>query len=572
MLSKQHTQKIEERQRLSMAIIIVFLMLASSLLAIVQTVHDGPESSRATQLVDGGSLGMTPVQSTEQGGQGGWDGVHDSRYDMAHEALSNIMWSDPGVSAGIIVDLSVLEAVIPSYSTFLEETRAGDHDNDGIDDLADLDDDNDGIYDLLERFDGCYGTDPYDHDNDGILDVDDWDDDNDGILEGPIDYDALEAQGLDPRNVSTDRYLDPTIDHPHPDIGAIGNFYLADQNPMDHDNDGVTDEDNDGAGPGRYDEDDDNDGRIDQFTWPCDLDSDGISDYFDTDDDNDGVLDVEDAHPYDATITTQMSATASLYDASRIWTFNEYRQYSGGVDYLDWERNRVNAAGASASGFFGGLDQVIGDVQGTPSFTEIIDGDLDGDGAPNFLDPDNDNDGTPDSADTDDDNDGILDMVDPDDDNDGILDACIQIDTNGDQMSDYTGLQNGGVTGLALTDGGSSYADGNNVATSSATSAGTGMTVDITTSAGVVTAVSINKAGSGYSIGDVLTITGGASDAEVSVSAVSSVNFEIPGADGDQNGNVDCEIDYDGDLDDDRLRPFDQNYNCLLYTSDAADD
>ena len=57
----------------------------------------------------------------------------------------------------------------------------------------------------------------------------------------------------------------------------LANFYLADQNPMDHDNDGVTDEDNDGAGPGRYDEDDDNDGRIDQFTWPCDLDSDGIA-------------------------------------------------------------------------------------------------------------------------------------------------------------------------------------------------------------------------------------------------------------------------------------------------------
>ena len=60
-------------------------------------------------------------------------------------------------------------------------------------------------------------------------------------------------------------------------------------------------------------------------------------------------------------------------------------------------------------------------VQGTPSFTDIVDGDLDGDGIPNFIDPDNDNDGTPDSADTDDDNDGILDMFDPDDDNDGIL-------------------------------------------------------------------------------------------------------------------------------------------------------
>ena len=127
------------------------------------------------------------------------------------------------------------------------------------------------------------------------------------------------------------------------------------------------------------------------------------------------------------------------HNAARSWTFNEYRNYSGGVDFVDWERNRVNAPGASASGF-----QALG-AQGTPSFTAIIDGDLDGDGSPNFLDPDNDNDGTPDSADTDDDNDGILDMVDPDDDNDGIPDTCIEIDTNGDQASDYTGLQNGGA-------------------------------------------------------------------------------------------------------------------------------
>ncbi|MEC7504624.1 MAG: hypothetical protein VX524_05050, partial [Candidatus Thermoplasmatota archaeon] len=560
MLSKQYTQQIEERQRLSMAIIIVFLMLASSLLAMVQTVQDGEGPSQDTRLVQGGGLGMSSVQSTDQGGQGEWDGAHDASLDFAHEALLDMMWADPGVSAGVIVDLSVLEAAIPSYSSFLEETRAGDHDNDGINDLDDLDDDNDGIYDLLERFDGCYGTDPYDHDNDGILDVDDWDDDNDGILEGPIDYDALEAQGLDPRNVSTDRYLDPTTVHPWTG-GTVGNFYLADQNPMDHDNDGVTDEDSDGAGPGRYDEDDDNDGRIDQFTWPCDLDADGTPDYFDTDDDGDGVPDEEDAHPYDASIFTQMSTTATLYDAARTWTFNEYRSFSGGVDYVDWERNRVNGAGATASGFFGGLDQAIGTVQGTPSFTQIIDGDLDGDGAPNFLDPDNDNDGTPDSADTDDDNDGILDMVDPDDDNDGIPDTCIQIDTNGDQTSDYTGLQNGGATSVSLTNGGSSYVDANNVATSSSTSSGTGLTLDITTSAGVVTSVSINRGGSGYTSGDVLTITGGASDAEISVGGISSVNFEIPGADGDLDGSVDCEIDYDNDLDDDLLRPFDQNYN-----------
>ena len=66
---------------------------------------------------------------------------------------------------------------------------------------------------------------------------------------------------------------------------AVGSGYRVDQNPMDHDNDGVPDEDIDGTGRGSYDEDDDNDGRIDQFTWPCDFDSDGLQDYFDLDDD-----------------------------------------------------------------------------------------------------------------------------------------------------------------------------------------------------------------------------------------------------------------------------------------------
>ena len=61
-----------------MAIIIVFLMLASSLLAMVQTVQDGEGPSQDTRLVQGGGLGMSPVQSTDQGGQGEWDGAHDA--------------------------------------------------------------------------------------------------------------------------------------------------------------------------------------------------------------------------------------------------------------------------------------------------------------------------------------------------------------------------------------------------------------------------------------------------------------------------------------------------------------
>ena len=83
-----------------------------------------------------------------------------------------------------------------------------------------------------------------------------------------------------------------------------------------------------------------------------------------------------------------------------------------------------------------------------PAFTAMIDGDLDGDGIPNFVDPDNDNDGTPDSADTDDDNDGLLDMWDVDDDNDGIPDSCMQVDTNSDGVGDLPNSQPIGIPGI----------------------------------------------------------------------------------------------------------------------------
>ena len=79
----------------------------------------------------------------------------------------------------------------------------------------------------------------------GISDEDDWDDDNDGILEGPIDY----TQGADPWNVSADRYVEPNTVHPWTGT-PVGPGYRIDQNPMDHDNDGVTDEDVDGNGRG----------------------------------------------------------------------------------------------------------------------------------------------------------------------------------------------------------------------------------------------------------------------------------------------------------------------------------
>ena len=556
MLSNVQKETLQNRQKLSMSLTIVFLMVTSTLLAVVQD-FSSEDIAETTGFQEGQRIGQSMAQSTAQNGQGDWNGNQDPWHETSHPSITDLMWSDPGVMSGIITDLSAIEALAPSHSLFLEESNKDDHDNDGINDLADLDDDNDGIYDLLERFDGCYGTHPFDHDNDGILDVDDWDDDNDGILEGPLDIEALEALGLDPRNVSTDRRLDENIIHPWTGQ-AVGAFYLADQNPMDHDNDGVTDEDSDGSGPGRYDEDDDNDARIDQFKWPCDLDNDGVQDYFDNDDDGDGVDDVDDSHPYDASITTSNQEAGNLYDEAVSWDFNSYRIYSGGVNFLNAELNRVNAVGAPSV--------TSNAPNGIPAFTTIIDGDLDGDLIPNFIDPDNDNDGTPDSADTDDDNDGILDMSDPDDDNDGIHDVCVNIDVNKDNKGDYNGLLNGEPTALDASTlaGGLGYVTSTDVATSA--QVGTGMTVDIVADAasgGVVTSVTLNNPGYGYEVGTQITINSGNSGASIAVASVNNVDFQIPGADGDNDGLIDCEIDYDQDLDDDRLRPFDQNYNAI---------
>ena len=477
MLSKrQYLEKIEKRQKSTISLGLVFLMVTSTWLGLIGAISQDYETD--TRLVEVDPLFKSEVQSTDQGGQGEWNGGMPSHFgQQMHDALWDLTWSDSSSMYGKIGDTSVLN-LDPGYGPMLEESSADDHDNDGINDLNDLDDDNDGIYDLLERFDGCFGTDPYDHDNDGILDHIDWDDDNDGILEGPIDYATLESQGLDPRNVSMHRFVEPSTIHPLTGQ-PVGVAYRADQQPFDHDNDGVTDEDSDGSGAGRYDEDDDNDGRIDQFRWPCDYDNDGAQDYFDDDDDEDGTLDWLDASPYDASDSSLMEGSGNLWNNARAWSFNEYRTYSAGVNFVDFEAARVDA-----NDDFDWAGGENGDgAAGTPAFTDIIDGDLDGDDLPNFLDPDNDNDGTPDSADTDDDNDGLLDMYDPDDDNDGIPDVCWNIDMNNDGLNDYTGLN--------------------------------------------------------------------------------STPYQTPGADTDGVTGLDCEIDYDSDLDDDRFRPFDKNYNGI---------
>ncbi len=461
--TKQVKTIVENNRKTSASAFIVLMFVLSSLGMMSSSILDVGQIPSGDQIeVDVTPVALSSAQSTHQGGQGDWNGnMGGAQYGtQMHDILLKNQYSDYGVMNGKIHDLDLLSILYGgSRGALLEETMSDDHDNDGIPDLTDLDDDNDGAYDLLERFDGCWSTDPYDHDNDGVSDLDDFDDDNDGILEGPIDFEYLISLGLDPYNVSTDRFVNQSTVHPWT-MTTVGPGYLSDQHPWDHDNDGVPDEDIDGSGAGRYDEDDDNDGRIDQFRWQCDSDNDGMQDYFDDDDDNDGMKDWLDANPYDSSNSASMASSGNLYNVAVEWTFAQYRDYSAGVNFVELEASRH---------------------PGAASFNDIWDGDLDSDGIPNFIDPDNDDDGLPDSSDTDDDNDGILDMFDPDDDNDGIRDVCWDIDTNSDGLNDYT--------------------------------------------------------------------------------SADTSPYATPGGNTDGVAGIDCEMDYDFDLDDDRWRPFDSNYN-----------
>ena len=392
------------------ALSLVFLMLLSTQLLVIQQKDPVEKEADEPDVPK-----RTAYQEYDQysGSVQGESQIHPTPAAPYRESpFRDIFFHDPASYYGQISDPSAL-IQDPSYGFFLEQTNTEDHDNDGISDLNDLDDDNDGINDLIERFDGCFGTDPFDHDNDGISDEFDNDDDNDGILEGPIDY----TQGTDPWNVSMNRYVLPSTIHPWTGT-QVGSGYLTDQNPMDHDNDGIPDEDIDGSGRGSYDEDDDNDGRIDQFYWPCDFDNDTYQDYFDLDDDGDGLEDLFDIHPwrFDSPTVNISTAPGILWDPAVRIPWSSYESFVGGLDYVALEA--LNHPRSQ-------------------SFSEIVDGDLDGDSIPNFLDPDDDNDGAPDSTDTDDDNDGLADMYDVDDDNDGIPDECTQRDTNGDESGDY---------------------------------------------------------------------------------------------------------------------------------------
>ena len=90
-----------------------------------------------------------------------------------------------------------------------------------------------------------------------------------------------------------------------------------------------------------------------------------------------------------------------------------------------------------------------------------------------------------------------------------------------DTNTTYDYLAIGVVPSYGTLVGGSGYSAANGVATTVAPAGGTGMTVNITVNAGAVNSVSITNPGSGYSSGDVVTITGGGGNATFTLTAAS---------------------------------------------------
>ena len=89
MLSKNHLETISHRQKITMSMTIIILMLTSTMLALVQDLSS-EETAQTVTFREGEKITQTsPVQSTEQGGQGSWNGAQDQWQLDNHPILSD---------------------------------------------------------------------------------------------------------------------------------------------------------------------------------------------------------------------------------------------------------------------------------------------------------------------------------------------------------------------------------------------------------------------------------------------------------------------------------------------------
>lgn len=92
------------------------------------------------------------------------------------------------------------------------------------------------------------------------------------------------------------------------------------------------------------------------------------------------------------------------------------------------------------------------------------------------------------------------------------------------------------VTAFGSLVGGTGYSSASNVSTSGGS--GSGLTVNTTANGGVIESVTIESPGEGYSVNDVITITGSNSSAQFTVTSISQGAFADAGVVVDENGKV----------------------------------
>ena len=112
MLSKTQLENISQRQKLTMSLTIVILMVTSTMLVLVQDLSS-EEITPTYVFRECEKITQTSAQSTEQGGQGTWAGSQDSWQLADHPVLSDIKWTGPGVASGILADQSAIAARMP---------------------------------------------------------------------------------------------------------------------------------------------------------------------------------------------------------------------------------------------------------------------------------------------------------------------------------------------------------------------------------------------------------------------------------------------------------------------------
>ena len=97
--------------------------------------------------------------------------------------------------------------------------------------------------------------------------------------------------------------------------------------------------------------------------------------------------------------------------------------------------------------------------------------------------------------------------------------------------SDTVTITNANASGVkalsSLSTGGTGYSDGSGVATTSSGS-GSGLTVDIVTTGGVITSATINNDGLNYAVDEVITISTGGGNAQLTVTAIHGNGCTIP--------------------------------------------